>query len=184
MASPKVVAIHNTEEKMEIQEALLNRRSIRKYKNQKIGKEEIDKILKAAMYAPSAMNLQPWQFIVIDDKDVLIETIKSIPYAEILKQSAAAILVCGDAGVEKNESWLLQNCSASTQNILLSAYGLGIGSCWIGIQGMDDIVRNIKLQFNLPDNIVPFSLVSLGYPDEEVKTEERFKKEKIHFNKW
>ena len=124
---------------MEIQEALLNRRSIRKYKNQKINKEDIDKILKAAMYAPSAMNLQAWQFIVIDDKDVLIETIKSIPYAEMLKQSAAAILVCGDSSVEKNESWLLQNCSAVIQNILLSAHGLGIGSCWIGIHGMNDV---------------------------------------------
>ena len=169
---------------MQIQEALLNRRSIRKYKNQKINKEDIDKILKAAMYAPSAMNLQAWQFIVIDDKDVLIETIKSIPYAEMLKQSAAAILVCGDSSIEKNESWLLQNCSAVTENILLSAYGLGIGSCWIGIHGMEEIVRNIKQQFKLPENIVPVSLISLGYPDENVKAEERFKEEKIHFNKW
>ncbi len=70
---------------MEVQEALLNRRSIRKYKDQKISKEDIDKILKAAMYAPSAMNLQPWHFIVIDDKAILIETIKSVPYAELLK---------------------------------------------------------------------------------------------------
>jgi nitroreductase len=169
---------------MEIQEALLNRRSIRKYKNQKINKEDIDKILKAAMYAPSAMNLQAWQFIVIEDKDVLIETIKSIPYAEMLKQSAAAILVCGDSSIEKNESWLLQNCSAVTENILLSAYGLGIGSCWIGIHGMEEIVRNIKQQFKLPENIVPVSLISLGYPDENVKAEERFKEENIHFNKW
>lgn len=169
---------------MEIQEALLNRRSIRKYKNQKISKEEIYKILKAAMYAPSAMNLQAWQFIVIDDKDVLIETIKSIPYAEMLKQSAAAILVCGDSAIERNESWLLQNCSAAIQNILLSAYGLGIGSCWIAIHSMDDVYKNIKNQFELPESIVPVSLISLGYPDEEVKTEERFKKEKIHFNKW
>ena len=98
---------------MEVQEALLNRRSIRKYKNQKINKEDIDKILKAAMYAPSAMNLQAWQFIVIDDKDVLIETIKSIPYAEMLKQSAAAILVCGDSSVEKNESWLITKLFSS-----------------------------------------------------------------------
>ena len=107
---------------MEIQKALLNRRSIRKYKDQKISKAEMDKILKASMYAPSAMNLQAWQFILIEDKDVLIETIKSIPYAEMLKQSATAILVCGDSLIEKNESWLLQNCSASIQNILLSAH--------------------------------------------------------------
>lgn len=169
---------------MEIQEALLNRRSIRKYKEQKISKENIDEILKAAMYAPSAMNLQGWQFIVIDNKDVLIETIKSIPYAEMLRQSAAAILVCGDSLVEKNESWLLQNCSAAIQNISLSAHGLGIGSCWIAIHGMDDVYKSIKIQFTLPENIVPVSLISLGYPDEVLEAEERFKEEKIHFNKW
>jgi nitroreductase len=169
---------------MEVQEALLNRRSIRKYKYQKINKEHFDKILKAAMYAPSAMNLQAWQFVVIDDKDILIETIKSIPYAEMLKQCAAAILVCGDSSIEKNESWLLQNCSAVTENILLSAHGLGIGSCWIAIHGMDDAYKNIKVQFNLPENIVPVSLISLGYPDEVIKAEERFNEEKIHYNKW
>lgn len=169
---------------MEIQEVLLNRRSIRKYKDQKISKDDLNSILKAAMYAPSAMNLQAWQFILIDDKNVLIETIKSIHYAEMLKQSAAAILVCGDSAIEKNESWLLQNCSAAIQNILLSAHGLGIGSCWIAIHGMDDVYKNIKSQFKLPENIVPVSLISLGYPDETVTTEERFKQDKIHYNKW
>ena len=169
---------------MDVQEALLNRRSIRKYKDQKISKENIDKILKAAMYAPSAMNLQAWHFVVIDDRDILIETIKSIPYAEMLKQSTAAILVCGDSLIEKNESWLLQNCSASIQNILLSAHGLGIGSCWIAIHGMDDVYKNVKAQFKLPENIVPVALISLGYPDEVVTAEERYKEEKIHYNNW
>lgn len=169
---------------MDIQEAILNRRSIRKYKDQKISSQDINTMLKAAMYAPSAMNTQAWHFIVIVDKSVLLNTLESIPYAEMLKQSTAAILVCGDSSIEKNESWLLQNCSAVTQNILLSAFGLGIGSCWIGIQGMDEIVRNIKHQFKLPENIVPVSLISLGYPDEVVIAEERFKEEKIHYNNW
>lgn len=169
---------------MDIQEAILNRRSIRKYKDQKISSQDINTMLKAAMYAPSAMNTQAWHFIVIEDKNILLNTLQSIPYAEMLKQSTAAILVCGDSSIEKNESWLLQNCSAVTQNILLSAFGLGIGSCWIGIQGMDEIVRNIKHQFKLPENIVPVSLISLGYPDEVVKAEERFKEEKIHYNNW
>jgi len=169
---------------MEVQEALLSRRSIRNYKDQKISKENLDKILKAAMYAPSAMNLQAWHFVVIEDRDVLIETIKSVPYAEMLRQSAAAIIVCGDLAIEKNESWLLQNCSAAIQNILLSAHGLGIGSCWIAIHGMDDMYKSIKVQFKLPENIVPVSLISLGFPDEVVNIEERFKQDKIHFNKW
>lgn len=169
---------------MEIQEALLNRRSIRKYKDQKISKDDLDCILKAAMYAPSAMNLQAWHFIIIENRNVLIETIKSIPYAEMLRQSVAAILVCGDSLIEKNESWLLQNCSAAIQNILLSAHGLGLGSCWIAIHGMDEVYKNIKTQFGLPENIVPVSLISLGFPDETVTAEERFKQDKIHYNKW
>ena len=169
---------------MEVIEALLDRRSIRKYKDQKISNENINKILKVAMYAPTAMNLQAWQFIVVDDKTLLTETVNSIPYAEMLKQSAVAILVCGDSEIEKNESWLLQNCSAATQNILLAAHGLGIGSCWIAIHGINDVYKKIKNQFKLPDNIIPVSLISLGYPDEVVKTEERFKQDKIHYNKW
>lgn len=169
---------------MDLQYALINRRSIRKYKDQKISKEDLNSILKAAMYAPSAMNLQAWHFIVIDDKSTLIETVKSIPYAEMLTQSAAAILVCGDSAIEKNESWILQNCSAAIQNILLSAHGLGIGSCWIAIHGMDDVYKSIINQFGLPENIIPVSLISLGYPEEKVTSEERFKKEKIHYNKW
>jgi nitroreductase len=169
---------------MDLQYALINRRSIRKYKDQKISKDDLNSILKAAMYAPSAMNLQAWHFIVIDDKQVLIDTIGSIHYAEMLKQTPAAILVCGDSSVEKNESWILQNCSAAIQNILLSAHGLGIGSCWIAIHGMDDVYKNIKNQFGLPENIIPVSLISLGYPEEKVTSEERFKEEKIHYNKW
>lgn len=169
---------------MELIEALLSRRSIRKYKNQNIEIDILQKILKAAMYAPSAMNLQPWQYVVINDRNVLNETLKSIPHAELLKQTPAAILICGDKEIEKNESWMIQNCSAAIQNILLASHGLGIGSCWIAIHGIQEIVNNVCIQFNLPENIIPISMITLGYPDEEVISEERFKKEKIHFNKW
>lgn len=169
---------------METIETLLTRRSIRKYKNQKIEKDKIDIILKSAMYAPSAMNLQAWHYVVVDDKNVLNETIKSIPHAELLIQTPAAILVCGDASIEKNESWMIQNCSAAIQNILLAAHGLGLGTCWIAIHGMEEVVKNVCKQFNLPENVIPISLITLGYPDERVIAEERFNKEKIHFNKW
>lgn len=169
---------------MEINAGLLSRRSVRKYKQTEISKSDLDIILKAAMYAPSAMNLQAWHFIVIDDKEVLEDTIGSIHYAEMLNQTPAAILVCGDSSVEKNESWMLQNCSAAIQNVLLSAHGLGIGSCWIAIHGMADVVEKVSRQFKLPAHVIPVSLVSLGYPDEAPIAEERFKKHKIHINSW
>lgn len=169
---------------METFQTIINRRSIRKYKFVKVEEEKINLLLKAAMYAPSAMNLQPWHFIVINSEEVIQETVKSVPHAEMIKQSGNAILICADSSLEKNESWLIQNCSAATQNILLAAYDLGLGSCWIAVHGMNDIIKNLKTQFKLPDEIIPVALVALGYPDEEVKTEERFKEEKIHYNNW
>jgi nitroreductase len=169
---------------METIETLLTRRSIRKYKNQEIEKDKLDTIVKSAMYAPSAMNLQAWHYVVIYDKNVLNETIKSIPHAELLIQTPAAILVCGDAAVEKNESWMIQNCSAAIQNILLAAHGLGLGSCWIAIHGIAEVVENVSKQFKLPENVIPISLITLGYPDETVSAEDRFRKEKIHYNNW
>jgi nitroreductase len=169
---------------METFHTIINRRSIRKYKFKKIEDEKINLLLKAAMYAPSAMNLQPWHFVVINSERVLNETVKSIPHAEMIKQSGNAILVCGDSSLEKNESWLIQNCSAAVQNILLTAYDMQLGSCWIAVHGMTDVVNNVMKQFNLPSNIIPIALIALGYPHEEVKAEDRFDKNKIHFNKW
>lgn len=169
---------------MDFKEIVIDRRSIRKYKTQKISDEIVNSILKSAMYAPSAMNLQAWHFIVIDSKEILTQTIKSITHAELLKQADKAIIVCGDSSIEKNESWMIQNCSASIQNILLSAHDEGLGACWIAIHGIEEVVKNVKSQFSLPEAIVPVALISLGYPDEVVVAEDRFRKEKIHYNKW
>lgn len=169
---------------MNLIDLIISRRSIRKYKKQKISKESIDKILKSAMYAPSAMNLQPWHFIVFDNKEIFEKIISVIPHAEMIRNADKCILVCGDSSKEKNESWLIQNCSAAIQNILLASHSLGIGSCWIAIHGIPEIVNKVKVEFNLPDGILPISLVSLGYPDEEISAENRFDVNKIHYNSW
>lgn len=163
---------------------ILSRRSIRKYTNKEISKEYLEIILKSAMYAPSAMNLQPWHFVVFDDKDVFERLVYAIPHAEMIKNANKCIMVCGDSSKEKNESWLLQNCSASVQNILLSAHSLGIGSCWIAVHGIDEVVKKVKSEFNLPSEIIPVALISLGYPNEVVIKEERFDTKKIHYNQW
>lgn len=163
---------------------IISRRSIRNYTDKEISKENLELILKSAMYAPSAMNLQPWHFIVYDKKDVFEKLISAIPHAEMIRNADKCILVCGDSSKEKNESWLLQNCSASIQNILLAAHSLGIGSCWIAIHGMDEIVEKVKKEFALPSEIIPVALISLGFPNEVVTAEERFDVNKIHYNGW
>lgn len=104
-----IPTINNFNEKdMETFQAIINRRSIRKYKSEKIEEEKIQSLLRAAMYAPSAMNLQPWHFIVINSLDVINETVKSVPHSEMIKQSGAAILICGDSSLEKMKAGLFR----------------------------------------------------------------------------
>ncbi|MFO7445399.1 MAG: nitroreductase family protein [Ignavibacteriaceae bacterium] len=169
---------------METFNALLTRRSIRKYDGEKISEEKIDDILKAAMYAPSGFNLQPWEFLVIDEKKVIDGIREVIPYAEMLRLASHAIVVCGDNEKEKNIEFLIQDCSAAIQNLLLASHDAGLGACWIAVCGMPDITEGLKNHFKLPGNIIPIAVISLGYADESPAAEDRFIKEKIHFNKW
>lgn len=170
---------------MDLFDAILNRRSIRKYENKEIPAEIIGKLLKSAMYAPSAFNYQPWQFVVINDRSIL-KNLKNnvISHAAMLEEAPAAILVCGDKEKDSNIDFLVQNCSAAVQNLMLAAYGSGLGSCWIGAFPMKEIMESVSKFFSLPENIVPIAIVSLGYPAETVTAEERFIPEKIHYNKW
>jgi nitroreductase len=169
---------------MDAMQAILTRRSIRKYKDKKINKAYINEIIKAAMYAPSAFNNQPWHFIAIDKRNILDEIFKIIPHAEMLKEAAAAVIVCGDLNIEENINLIALDCSAATQNALLAVHNLGLGAVWVSAYPVEEVLNGLKNLFNYPENIVPVSIISIGYPDEEVSTEERFKPEKIHYNSW
>ncbi|MGA7722203.1 MAG: nitroreductase family protein [Ignavibacteriaceae bacterium] len=164
--------------------AILSRRSIRQYKKKKVSKQKINEILKAAMYAPSAMNYQPWHFLVVDKREDLNQLYKINPHAEMLLKAPLAIIVCGDLKAEMNIDYLVQDCSAATQNALLEIHNLGLGGVWISAYPNQNAVEQIKKYYEIPENIVPVSIISLGYPAEEVKNEDRFIKSRIHSNKW
>lgn len=169
---------------METIEAILTRRSIRKYKNQLIDKESIDTIIKAGMYAPSANNKQPWHFIVISDRKLLDSIMKVHPYSSMLAEASHAILVCADKTIEPTEAYCNQNCSAATQNILLAAHALGIGSVWLGVFPRADRMKGMSELFELPENILPISLIALGYAREKAIQPDRYRPECIHHEKW
>ncbi|NVO01099.1 MAG: nitroreductase family protein [Bacteroidetes bacterium] len=169
---------------METQDCIVSRRSIRKYKTQEISKEIVSKLLEAAMYAPSARNTQSWQFIVISDKEKLAAITKVHPYAKMLLEAPLAILVCGDKLKEENESYLAINCSAATQNILLSAHSLEIGSVWLGVYPRIERITPLIDLFELPEHILPISLIALGYADEQKEIPVRFNLENIHYEKF
>jgi nitroreductase len=166
-------------------DAILTRRSIRLYKEKIVPPEYFDEIIKAGMYAPSAMNLQPWDFIIFNTPASIELCLKSVPHGEnILKQTPAAILVCGDNKIEPNIDYIIQNCSAAVQNMLLEIHEIGLGGCWIAVYPLAEVIRSLRENFKIPENIIPVALISIGYPAEEKTAENRYRKEKIHFNVW
>ncbi|MEE4197025.1 MAG: nitroreductase family protein [Bacteroidales bacterium] len=169
---------------MEIIQGILTRRSIRKYDGREVSKAQIHELLKAGMYAPSARNQQPWHFLMIDDREMLNKISEIHPYAQMLQQAKWAIIVCGDEQLELSRGYWVVDCSAATQNILLAAHGLGLGAVWLGLHPRKERKDAIRDLLNLPRHIHPLSLIAVGYPAEQKELPERFKRERIHYNRW
>lgn len=165
-------------------ESIFNRTSVRKYKKESLKQEEIDLILKAAFCAPSAANRQPWQFIVIQDKQTLSDLSKMTPYASLLKNAAMGIVVCADKSKNDSLDYCQQDLAAATENMLIEAKSLNIGSCWIGVYPNEDRYLAINTYFKLPKGIVPMWMVAFGYPDQDEVIKDKFDKEKIHYEKY
>ena len=169
---------------MDAIKALNTRRSIRKYNEGKISEETINKIIEAGMEAPSAINEQPWHFIVITDKEILNKIPEIHPHALMARQATIGIIVCCDLSLEKAKDMWVQDCSAATQNILLAVHALGLGAVWTGVYPRKERVDGFKEMFNLPKDIIPFLFIPIGYPAEKPFKADRFKKSRIHYNKW
>jgi nitroreductase len=165
-------------------EAINTRRSVRSFTSKPIAKEIVEELLRAAMSAPSAGNEQPWQFVVIDDRKTLDSITEVNPNAKMCKEAQAAILVCGDTTKEKYPGFWVQDCSAAAQNILLAAHDKGIGSVWTGIYPIKERVEGFRRLLSLPENIIPFCLVPLGYPAKQMPQVDRFQKDRVHHNVW
>jgi len=164
---------------------ILSRRSIRKFTAEPVSEEIINDILEAAMSAPSAGNEQPWHFVVIRDRSKMEEILVHHPNALALKSAAAAILVCADKNSNKFEiDYWIQDFAAATENLLLAAHFLGLGAVWLGVYPREERCAALKKVFGMPENIVPFSLVALGYPAEEKPPANRFRKDRIHLERW
>ena len=171
-------------ENMDAEDVILTRRSIRKYAKKSIPDELIKDILEAGVSAPSAGDQQPWQFIVIDDRKILDELPNVLPNGKMLSDADKAILVCGDLSQEKHKGYWMLDCSAATQNMLLAAHAKGLGACWLGVYPREERVENLKKLFKTPDHIIPFSVISLGYPNEESSKVNRYDESRVHKNTW
>jgi nitroreductase len=169
---------------METMDNIFSRRSVRRYLPKPVSSDLIENVLKAGMNAPSAGDEQPWHFIIIDKHDLLLNISESHPYAKMLKDAPIAILVCGDLQVLKFKDLWIQDCSAASENMLLAAHDLGLGAIWIGVYPAENLVREVRNILNIPQHIVPFSIIGMGYPAEEKKGRLRYDKSKVHKNGW
>jgi nitroreductase len=169
---------------METMDNIFSRRSVRRYLPKPVSSDLIENVLKAGMNAPSAGDEQPWHFIIIDKHDLLLNISESHPYAKMLKDAPIAILVCGDLQVLKFKDLWIQDCSAASENMLLAAHDLGLGAVWIGVYPAENLVREVRNILNIPQHIVPFSIIGMGYSAEEKKGRLRYDKSKVHNNGW
>ena len=169
---------------MEAIEAILSRRSIRKYTVDSIPENVIDELLKVAMSAPSASNEQPWHFVVIDDRRIMDDIPKFHSYSQMLTEAPLAIVVCGDLLLAKGKGWWVQDCSAATQNILIAANAKGLGAVWLGVYPREQRVEGVRKLLGLPEHIIPLCIVSIGYPAERKPPSNRYDPARVHRNKW
>jgi nitroreductase len=169
---------------MDAYEAIITRRSIRAYTSQPIPPELIQQLLTAAMSAPSAGNQQPWQFIVVTERNMLDALADVLPYGKMLRQAPLAIVVCGDQQLQTHAGYWVQDCSAATQNLLLAAHASGLGAVWLGVYPREQRVADVRRLLGIPEHVVPLCVVSIGYPAEQKGPENRYRAERVHYNRW
>jgi nitroreductase len=165
---------------------IFSRRSIRKYQDKEVPEAMLTDLLEAAMAAPSAVAKDPWHFIVIKNRETLNKITTIIPSAKMLSEAPTALIICGDINKVniQSESFLLQDLSAATENILIAANILGLGTCWLGIHPREDRLAGITELLGLPANIIPMCGVALGWPDEQPEARTRYNPKRVHPERW
>ena len=174
---------------MELDKCIKERRSIRKYKDKCVSKEDIMNILDAGTAARNAGNLQNWRFVVVNEETKRVDISKACSNQTWISTAPTIIVVCSDISDLKRhfgkdcEEYSSQNCSAAVQNMLLKSHELGLGSCWIGGFDREKITGILKIPHN--DHLKIEAIISLGYSDEDGEVSEKYEMKRIvYFDEW
>lgn len=162
------------------------RRSIRAYTPQPVGEDMVTALLQAAMAAPSAMAKDPWRFVVVRQPANLRRIAEVLPHGKMLADAPLGIFVCGDLAVAHDGqlSYLLQDCSAAIENLLLAASALGLGACWLGVHPRPDRIEAIGRLLQLPAHVIPVAGIAIGYPAEAKEARTRYCQSSVHHEQW
>lgn len=164
----------------------LGRRSIRVFKPGLVSDAVIARVLEAAMAAPSAVAKDPWRFIVLRKRETLQKLAAVLSNGEMVLQAGTAIAVCGDldAAHDRQLSYLLQDCSAAIENLLLCAHLDGLGACWLGVHPREKRIETLRSALALPDSIIPVACIALGHPGEWKEPRTRYNADYVHWEQW
>jgi nitroreductase len=167
-------------------EFIFARRSVRVYQRAEVDENRVRDLLEAAMAAPSAVAKDPWEFIVVRNRATLNRLASGLPNGQMVGDAALGIVVCGDLqrAHDRQLSYLLQDCSAAIENLLLAARALGLGACWLGVHPREDRVAHVRSLLAIPQSVVPVCVVSLGWPAESPTPRTRYRAEAVHRETW
>jgi nitroreductase len=165
---------------------IFGRRSIRAYSGEPVSEGVVQKLLEAAMAAPSAVAKDPWRFVVVHKRVVLEQLAPVLSNGEMLLRAGTGIVVCGDLDVahDRQLSYLLQDCAASIENTLLCAHILGLGACWLGVHPREQRMKSVIEILRLPKSVVPVGCVCVGHPAEVKEPRTRFNRSYVHLDQW
>ncbi len=171
---------------MEALEAIFQRKSVRNFTGEEVPDDKIDLLLRAAMAAPSAVNMQPWEFILIRNKPTLQAMADNLPYSKMLEKAGACIVVCAIPALAHRKllEYAIIDCSCASENILIAAEALGLGAVWTAVYPNIDRIEFVRKQLGIPRYVIPLNAIAIGIPTGEDQPKDKFKPMKIHYEKW
>ena len=163
-----------------------NRKTVRDFTDKPVPEELLMVLVKAGMAAPTAVNSQPWEFIVVKDKSKMKKLAESLQFSRMLDSATAAILVCTSPNKTKDKdvNYAIIDATLASENILLAAESLGLGGAWVAIFPKESVIDYIRSEFDIPENIIPLNIIPLGYPVGNEKPKNKYNSDVIHFEKW
>jgi nitroreductase len=163
-----------------------SRKSVRNFTGEAVSKNDLESIVRAGMAAPSAVNRQPWSFVIVTKRELLDELAAILPYAKMLTKAGAAIIVCAapNEAFNANKDFAVIDASLASENILLAVEGLGLGAVWTAVYPDQDRIKVVSDILKIPADIIPLNVIPIGHPTGEDKPKDKYKKEKIHWDNW
>ena len=162
------------------------RKSVRNFTGASVGRADLERIIRAGMAAPSAVNIQPWSFVAVAERKTLDDLAAGLPHARMLTRAGAAVVVCTEPerAYEKSREMAVIDASLAGENILLAVEALGLGGVWTAAYPYADRMNHVRTELGIPEEVIPLNVIAIGIPAGRDKPKDKYRAEKIHWERW